>query len=847
MERTNRITIHQAFYGEVERSHGCIVSSIEDSGLKSFLTAFTDRPSSIPGGIKLEPYYSGVRHQNYYIFTLTFSDENASRGGMVFTHALITQVDDLDDINSLEEVFSLFIDSKPEQKIALNSLASEISILQHKETSSLYPKYVQQTVEKLISSQLPILFCGALKAFEKTISAVWQGLPTAFRIKFSYTAAFSNSNLDSSKTILHFQKSLINTLKNQPFISDEDNSPVPIESEVEQYLLNPKANNKFELFLRELNVNLNDWTLLTPSVKAFQSYANIDHDISPDELRLLLRTIAKISPNKNDGRNIKKQILSLLGKYISSGKDDNIKALKNLSVLEFENTDEVITQAIHDQLRKSFENKLGFNVSTVCDLCISLDQAKEKTWWHNALSSAFHAIVRLKDDNAISNLWKVLLFSEASMNAILRILPSSKEYETLLISNMPSHIDAITCERIAYAIQRKKWILLHAHIILKYLSPANAIVLQMQTEESVDISLFEGSQFLLSKLSNTELFTLTFSENKDLLTNEFARRCTTNEHLLAKLDVKNSIWLKIWSESLVATKSLDYGVGNLREIIEQILDQIVDGKSIPDVIVSLIAKSEHADISNYPKRKELWPRLSSKYLSSFIDATAVGYVDKLVTGTLDIVELEPELNKAITTDRFVSSFLSKNRNDINSVISLYEQVAGLKDRPLADYINYFSSSINELQSARLGNLVKGNGFVQSANQVFEKAKRNNSFKIALNHCQSLLNFGFWDLWFYGNLLGKTVSDDAAFQAIFDISVRIYPLGPEDRDIWRRAGGNVGKLTNYASREDNWRQAIHLLRYGGGGRDITPRTLIKEMLEDFPNNNELKEILKFFRR
>ncbi|MBO9573551.1 MAG: hypothetical protein J7497_15290, partial [Chitinophagaceae bacterium] len=85
MTKKTIIKIHQAFYGEKNRSHGCLLSTTEDVELNAFLTGFTDRPSSLPAGIVMQPYYSAIAYGNYYVFTLTFPDNTAQRAGMVFT------------------------------------------------------------------------------------------------------------------------------------------------------------------------------------------------------------------------------------------------------------------------------------------------------------------------------------------------------------------------------------------------------------------------------------------------------------------------------------------------------------------------------------------------------------------------------------------------------------------------------------------------------------------------------------------------------------------------------------------------------------------------------------------
>src|SRR3546814_21007023 len=78
----------------------------------------------------------------------------------------------------------------------------------------------------------------------------------------SFTAGFSPTNIDTSKTVIHFQKNLEDSLRNSEFISDIDTSLVEVNSTVEKYILLPLSDNHFEVFIRNLNVDLHNWKIL---------------------------------------------------------------------------------------------------------------------------------------------------------------------------------------------------------------------------------------------------------------------------------------------------------------------------------------------------------------------------------------------------------------------------------------------------------------------------------------------------------------------------------------------------------------------------------------------------------
>lgn len=65
-------------------------------------------------------------------------------------------------------------------------------------------------------------------------------------------------------------------------------------------------------------------------------------------------------------------------------------------------------------------------------------------------------------------------------------------------------------------------------------------------------------------------------------------------------------------------------------------------------------------------------------------------------------------------------------------------------------------------------------------------------------------------------------------------VKLYPQGPEQDEIWKRAGGDVSILINSSSRKSQWYNAIEKLLLGGGGNSITIESLINEVKGDYPN-------------
>ena len=844
MENNQDVKIHQAYYGEVSRSHGCIVSSINDEHLNSFLTAFSDKPYPIPVGITLDTYYSATVFRSYFIVTKTIPDHTASRPGMVFTHTLIIDLADAERIADLNKIFVCFIDDIPEQRGSLLPMFYQGSFENYTPLTVIYPAYLQQSVGFLIQG-IKVAFFGDLDNFLNTVTIIWNGLPPQLRKYLTFSIGFSLEDINNKKEpLLYFQKQLAPRIDYAGKINDDNNQKVEINNSVEKLILGHQQANGLNEFLTLLNCQLHDFNQLSIAEKVYQLYQLIN-DLQPDDLRQLIRLLAVLSPSAADGIALKNIVISKLGKFINDGQDYKVKALRNLMLSGFQNAENELSDKITHFIINQFTNKLHFDTMVINDLITAITNEPTSNWWYKAVNDGLLKALQLSD--ALDNTWVLLKYAGTNLGNLFPLIKSDQKQEDALIQHFPELLSIDNAINLKTFFKIRDWNRLYAYTSLTHLEPINAFKEQLTLEHKLNLTNSEGVQLIAKKLSDEKLldFNLTNKDEKALAL--LISRIVKNNSLLNKLDVNNAQWLVIWDSFLKEGNTFELGIINIRATADQLYQRVIKKQAIPERIISMYSQSTYGDLSSYENRNEFWSSVPSSYKDGFLLASALGYAKHIADNSSSSAETpEPELVKVMTSDQFVSGYLSKHRANLEAAIAYYETFTSLKDLFLSDYINYFTASISDFTSARLGNMVANRQYKQTALAIFNKAKNNRSFRIALNKCKPLLSLGIFDRVLYGGLFGETLNEETAYDALFELVKQLYKTGPEEEKIWERAGGDDSKLVNQNSREENWRRALHLVRHGGGGKHLSVKSLLKEMQRDFSGNLILKELQQYFK-
>ena len=172
--------IEQALYGETRGGHSLLDASKNDE-VSSEIVQRLDLPDTAPPGVEWSPFVRGFPYRDRYLLSRTFLDTCASRGGMVFSHALIAPLDEITRTSNLKPLFELLTaDERSRPSAETIDLASI-------ETQPPDAADLLDTAEALTSTiELPVVRAGHV-GFDHLVVALWGAVAARNATKFRFS------------------------------------------------------------------------------------------------------------------------------------------------------------------------------------------------------------------------------------------------------------------------------------------------------------------------------------------------------------------------------------------------------------------------------------------------------------------------------------------------------------------------------------------------------------------------------------------------------------------------------------------------------------------------------------
>ncbi len=246
--------------------------------------------------------------------------------------------------------------------------------------------------------------------------------------------------------------------------------------------------------------------------------------------------------------------------------------------------------------------------------------------------------------------------------------------------------------------------------------------------------------------------------------------------------------------------------------------------------------SNYRSLKDYPDRSAIWQSLPANARSGFIAATIIDLIDELVTGQFHFIDLEADLKKGFQAQEVQQKIIGSEAINLTKKMHLFDILPGLETYHAQQLIK--KHRFTQADAEQLGQLVSKKEWKEVADDLYDQRFSRKDLVPALLKCSHLL--GFWkrlNLSASG-FKSDAINNDEWWSGFLEISIRLFPGGPEQNGLWVSAGGDLSQLYLTGTGREKWSLAIQILRNHG---EPKTKKLVKKMREIYSSNETLKNL------
>lgn len=841
-----RVLAYRAVYGNVNGAHDLIAPNAHSLPPLRKITRFTDRPGHLPPHINWQPYFSGYAFEDYYILSITFPDSTARRAGMVLTHALVIKMEDAILMPDLMPAL-LMLPVEPQKSIE----GSQVDIvIPDVAPYGSVPPGLTSVVHHLLDEargDRPVVWVGQ-EGFAEIVSSGWQGLWPKARKTYRFRLSFTPQDVEGQElTIVAIPQGVESRWEGYPLVRPSDIAEP--QTKAEAFLLRRPEGNPLQVLLAEIDMEprrISDLNKLEACHEYLERLRTGGADITVGGVRMLVRLLGVLSPDVNSGTELKSDVLDRLLKMTANGTAEDVQALRNLDAQQFEAGSERVKKTVVAWVKQHILATEASASDQNTNLIRASFESSRSEWskqWSKSVQTAIKSVLSNWQGGTAQAVWQWWQRAPELIEGLETFIPNTQRAESDLAKHCPQKLSEQIGEAVRSLAQVRGWFVLHAAVISGFYKPYDALHKHLEVDR--DKNYFEGLRTLIESIPAASLLNVALETGESRLLRLAGETSLRDPNLMASLDVKRVEWRKIWLYAVEAGAPTMAGVENPREVVDEIITLLVSGTTIEKELLIRVANSPYADLTLHPRRNEVWNYLDESARKLFLNVTANEWLQRFKADSSFDLAIERTLEEAVLDwSRITKYVASAGAGSVSFLVNLFRrftQLTSSQFKELLDAALISAQSVNGFDAVLAGRFIMERGWQNCAKQLawYLDARNRRDLAPAVRECQSLLGlFDSFRLKWTGKVDGIHITEDDWWGALNEIAVEIYPFGPDQDHLWGRAGGDLATVNRHQSGRAGWGEALQALRRGGGGEDIKPRKLLKEMRRDYPNNPKL---------
>lgn len=806
--------VEEAIYGEVMDGHTLRAASGDESFARSIAPRL-DLPDNAPPGVLWSPFISGFPHGERYVLARTFADTGASRAGMVLAHALIMPTAELVQFRNLSPLFGRLIQS-------VNQAVTPTGFNHERDEGT--PNSARDLIgaANVLSSRPsgPVVRLG-IEGFEALVVSLWANLWPETRTSFSFRLSFGPADIPNHQapTLVCSPEPLQARWSRYSVLRGEDESTV---SQAAGYIAGEISPTPLLDFARNIGADLRQISQLPLLDKA---HTLLSKEGGINDVLPAVRLLEKLSPDPAMGIDAKRSIVSRLTAQVASSNPEQILAMRNLALKGFPAAPDLWRAIERWIAAQPFEHTHDQSMIQIAASATSNDTAVEA--WRKAVERGVAAAARQAASELPKAIWRWVCMRPDLLNAILRLLPNEYPVEFRLASATSTKLTPELANNALQISLKRQWLVVHGALVSAISSPIEAARRQLSVDDSRTKT--DGVKFALRLATPAQLLECAVQLRDRRLVDLAADAIAAAPVNFSGTLCRDIVEQMIWDAMLRLDSGLWEAPSDPFAARNTVFSGLIQGGKVHMPLVESLAWTPLADLYDFPHREQLWGSVSHKYL----EATAEGWLRRSAEGDVSGA-LDPVLKTTILYKAELDEILLDRSTEISVAVRIVEALDGFDEQR---FLVWFKTLLSQGRALPIGGMealgrlaLKRSWHRVVSEMASRYYGRRSEIRPALRACSSMLPI--MTQWLY-DLSAPTISEK--WKSFAHLAAELYPGGPDQDELWSRAGGRNSDLEKNGSGLSVWLKAASQMR---NGRAPTPHNILQEMLQDYPGNEAL---------
>lgn len=823
--------ISEATFGAVDKGHAIIAVTSGAAKVAPRIVGRTDLPNTVPSGTEWASFESGYFEGDTYVLARTWPDPGAPRAGMVFTHAVMAPFVEIDNPDGLL-LLSANLPQSPDRGAALKERSWQPP--EHHAVS----KHTHQLLDALLDEkrQPPIVWLGEADLL-RTLTALWRYLPSAARRSVTFRLSFGPEDVAAAAPLVVMTpRQLAQRWKGRTII--DPTQPPPPASEVARSILTPSSADEIAAYANAYGIivrSLSEFGLLQKSWEIGKSGSS-EYGV----LLAQLRFVMTLSPQREPGAEQKAVLVADLARAVDSANTTQISALRNINLATWGCGD-----PLWAAVRAWATRAAALETDAADDIAIWRNATADgaQSAWALAVREGLEEAAKSADGAFCVAWWRRWTAAPELITPVFALLPTKKKMQDALVLTAPQTIDETLAEPVMGAAAGKKWWALHATVARRSLALSAAVKRQLAVD--TDQAYTAGFAILFEGLPAHDLLATAVDVEDARLIAMAGDAAAADPTLLEPFDPRIVAWRRIWEIAVRRNADAWQGVGDQTAVREEIVQQLRGGAPLEPSFLEQVAVTPIANLTDVPDRGDVWDTLPEPARSAFLAATATGWLTDFANRKRAPDDADATLRRAIVAPQARDAFFSAHGRTVAIALSYFEAFEEVPEHVATAWLRRLRDqhiSVDQADAERIGALVRDRRWHSAASVVAALLHTDGRGSLAP---AAIALRGFFQMMDLGMLMVKGFLDVGSQQdvwAIFeDVACELYPHGPNETELWSRAGGKKADLPDGYTGRQRWHATVKLLR--NGGSRLSASELLTEMTADHRRNEKLAWLAK----